>query len=73
METQEQPRVALPVEPIALLTGFGWVVVSPEQETGVTNMLFSKTSLHDYQKLCSLDCQGVEDRRADSDYVYQEF
>ena len=23
-------------------------------------MLFSKTSLHDYEKLCSLDCLGIE-------------
>ena len=36
-------------------------------------MLFSKTSLHDYEKLCSLDCLGIEERRDDSNYVYEEF
>ena len=36
-------------------------------------MLFSKTFLHDYEKLCSLDCVGTEDRRDDSNYVYEEF
>ena len=55
------------------MTKFGRVIVSPGQETGVTNMLFSKTSLHDYEKLCSLDCQDIEERRDDSNYVYEEF
>ena len=47
IKTQERPRVGVPEEPIAELTKFGWVIVSPGQETGVTNMLFSKTSSHD--------------------------
>ena len=45
---------------IAELTNFWWVIVSAQQEAEVTNMLFSKTSLHDYEKLCSLDCLGIE-------------
>ena len=65
--------MGLPGEPIAKLTNFGWVIASPGQETGVTNMLFSKTFLHDYEKLCSLDCVGTEERRDDSNYVYEEF
>ena len=73
IKTQERPRVGLPGEPIAELTKFGWVIASPGEETGVTNMLFSKTLLHDYEKLCSLDCVGTEDRRDDSNYVYEEF
>ena len=40
---------------------FGWVIVSPGQEIGVTNMLLSKTSLHDNKKLCSLDCLDIEE------------
>ena len=36
-------------------------------------MLFSKTSLHDYEKLCNLDCLGIEERRDDSNYAYEEF
>ena len=53
IKTQERPRVGVSGEPIAELTKFGWVIVSPGQETGVTNILFSKTSSHDYEKLCS--------------------
>ena len=60
-------------EPITELTKFGWVIVSTGQETGSTNMLFSKLSLHDYQKLCSLDCLGIEKWCDDSNYVYDEF
>lgn len=41
-KTQERPRVRLPREPTAKLTKFGWIIVSPEKETGVKNMLFSK-------------------------------
>ena len=55
------------------MSKLGWVIVSPGQETGVTNMLFSKTSLHDYEKRCSLDCLGIEKRRDNSNYVYEEF
>ena len=36
-------------------------------------MLFSKTSLLDYETLCSLDCLGIEERRDDSNYVYKDF
>ena len=36
-------------------------------------MLFSKTSLLDYEKLCSLDCLEIEERRDDSNYVYKDF
>ena len=36
-------------------------------------MLFSKTSLGDYEKLCSLYCLGIEKRRGDSNHVYEEF
>ena len=70
IKTQERLRVGLSGEPIAELTKFGWVIVSSGKETGVTNMLFSKTSLHDYEKLFSLDCLDIEERRDDSNYVY---
>ena len=61
IETQKWPRVGFPREPIAELTKFGLVIVSPGRETGVTNILFSKTCSHDYEKLFSLDCLGFEE------------
>ena len=42
---QDRPRVFLKGEPVAELT----------------NLLFSKTSLHDYENLCSLDCLDIEE------------
>ena len=73
IKTQERPRVDLSGELIAKLTMFGWVIVSPGQEPRIRNMLFSKSSLHDYEKLCSLDCLGIEERRDDTNYVFREF
>ena len=73
IKTQGRPILVLSGVPIAELTKFGWVVVSPGQEAGVTNILFSKTSLYDYEKLCSLDCLGIEETRDDNNYVYEEF
>ena len=54
---------------MAELNKIGWVIVSTGHETVVTNMLFPKTSLHDYEKLCSLYCLGIKERRDDSNYV----
>ena len=73
IKIEERPRVGFLGEPIAELTNFGRVIVSPGQETGVKNMLFSKISLHDCEKLCSLDCLCIEERRVGSNYVYEEF
>lgn len=58
---------------MAELAMFEWVIVSPGQKTGITNMLYQKTSLHDYEKRSSLDCLGVEGRRDNSNNVYEEF
>ena len=51
IKTQERARVGQLREPIAKLTKLGWLVISPGQETSVTKMLFSKTSVHDYENL----------------------
>ena len=61
IKTQERPRVGLEGKPVVELTKLGWVVVSPGNNSEVTNLLFSKTSLHDYENLCSLDCLGIEE------------
>ena len=44
IKTQERARVGQPREPIAELTRLVWVVISPGQGSGLTNM-FSKTSV----------------------------
>ena len=53
IKTQKRPRLGRTKEPVAELTKFGWVIVSPGQVTGVTNMLFSQTSFHDYENFAA--------------------
>ena len=43
------------------------MVVSPWNNSEVTNLLFSKTSLYDYENLCSLDCLGIQENHVKSD------
>ena len=39
-----------------------------------TNILLSKTSLHDYENLCSLDCLDIEEEdEKNNEFVYREF
>ena len=74
IKTQKRPRVGLPGEPIAEITKLGWVILSPRKENTSTNIFFTKTSLHDCEKLCSLDCFGIEEKhQKNNEFVYGEF
>ena len=73
IKTQERVRVGHPGEPIAELTKLG-VVISPGQENSVRKMLFSKTSVHDYDNLFNLDVLGVKDEHTKRDgKIYDGF
>ena len=73
IKTKERPRVGLPWEPIAELTKLGWDILLPGKENTSTNILFTKTSLHDYENLCSLDCLGIEEKHEkNNEFVYGE-
>ena len=61
IKTQERARVGQPGEPIAGLTKLGWVIIFPGQDTSITKLVFSKTSVHDYDNRCNLDVLGVKD------------
>ena len=67
IKTQERARVGQPGEPIAAMTKPGSVVISPGQETSVAKMLFSKTSVHNYENLCNLDVLGVKNEHKNTD------
>ena len=59
---------------IAELTRLGWGVIFPGEKSGLTNMMFSKTSVHDYENLCSLDVLGVSEEHVRQDsVVHDEF
>ena len=74
IKTQKRPRVGLPGEPIAEITKLGWVILSPGKENTSTNIFFTKTSLHDREKLYSLDCFGIEEKhQKNNEFVYGEF
>ena len=58
---------------ITELIKVGWYIVSPRKENHITNILFSQKSIHDYKKLCSLDCLGVSEKQdKPDDYVYEK-
>ena len=49
-------------------------MISPGQESDLTNMMFSKTSVYDYKNLYSLDVSGVKEEHVRRDeLVYDEF
>ena len=74
IKNQERARVGQAGEPITESTKLGWVVIFPGQETSVTKILFSKTSVHDYENLCNLDVLGVKDEHTNRDgKIYDEF
>ena len=59
---------------MAELTKFGWTILSPGNETDLTNMLLTQTANCDYERLCRLDVLGIEDSATgDQDVVYEEF
>ena len=73
IKIQERPRVGLTWELIAKLTKvrvdyyFSWT-----RNWSYKNFAF-RTSLHDYEKLCSLGFLVIEERCDDGNYVYGEF
>ena len=50
------------------------MVISSSQESDLTNMMFSKTSVHDDKNLCCLDVLAVREEHVMRDeVVYDEF
>eukprot|EP00795_Rhopilema_esculentum_P005574 gene5574-9577_t len=72
IKTPTKPRVGKPGEPVAELTGFGWTIMSPGYEIESNNMFFAKSALADFDRLCSLDVLGIQDK-AEKDIVIQDF
>ena len=58
IKTQERPRVGLPGEPIAELS-LGGLLFLLNKKLELQMCYFSKTYLHDYETLCSLDSLGL--------------
>ena len=75
LKTDSGPKIGKPGEPVAELTRFGWVIISPGKETlDLTNMLLTQTLHLDYEELCRLDVLGLSDKPTnDQSTVYPEF
>ena len=74
IKTQERSRVGQPGEPIAEMTRLDWVVISPGRESGLINIMFCKTSVDDYENLCSIDVVRVKEEHVRQEkVVYGEF
>ena len=57
-----KPKVGQPGEPVAEQTALGWALMSPGAESNLDNVYLTKSSIADYEKLCSLDVLGLKDR-----------
>ena len=57
---------------MAELTKLGWVVISPGQDSSLTNMMLSKTSVDDYENLFSLHLLGVREEHVRQIEVAQD-
>ena len=63
IETPTKPRVGKPGEPLAGLTLFRWMMMSPWHELEYRKFYFARSSSsEDYERLCSLDVLGIESR-----------
>ena len=69
----EQVFKGHPEDPIVEGTRFGWIIHGGE-EYGDDKCMFAKETSFDYERLCSLDVLGVEDRGQDDQLqVYEDF
>ena len=73
IKTPTKPKVGKPGEPVAELTLFGWMMMSPGHELEYRKFLFARSSSSgDYERLCSLDVLGLESR-SEQNLAHQEF
>ena len=74
IKTKTPARIGNPGKPIAELTKFGWIIMSPVPEQDLTSMYLTQTSSGDYEQLCRLDVLGLEDQpTGDQAAIYEEF
>ena len=57
---QKCPRVGKTNEPIADQTKISWAIMSPGRESDLVSLLYTRTSVSDFDCLCDLDVLGVE-------------
>ena len=74
IRTGERLRVGRRGDPVAEFTRFGWTIMSPGADSGLSPALLAVNSNADYEKLCTLDVLGLADSATgDQSAVYDEF
>ena len=75
VKTESVPKIGETGQPVAELTKFGWIIMSPGKEpVDLTNVLLTQTSHVDYEELCRLDVLGLSDTPSnDQSSVHAEF
>lgn len=74
IRTGERLRVGRRGDPVAEFTRFGWTIMSPGADSGLSPALLAVNSNADYEKLCALDVLGLADSATgDQSAVYDEF
>ena len=74
IKTRSKPLVESDGEPVAELTKFGWMIMSPGVEWDQNMMLMTTTSQSDFERLCRLDVLGLEDTsEKDPNAIYDDF
>ena len=74
IRTGERLRVGRRGDPVAEFTRFGWTIMSPGTDSGLSPALLAVNSNTDYEKLCALDVLGLADSATgDQSAVYDEF
>ena len=72
-KTNMPARIGETGEPVAELTKFGWMIMSPGQEDH-SIVYLTQTTTHDYEQLYRRDVLGIEDiSDGDQHIVYTEF
>ena len=60
VKTESVPKIGEPGQPVAELTKFSWIIMSPGKEPlDLTNILLTQTLHVDYKELCHLDVLGL--------------
>ena len=60
IHTGEQLRVGRRGDPVAEFTQFGWIIMSPGADSGLSPALLAANSYADYEKLCALDWRTLQ-------------
>ena len=74
IKTKTAQKLGQPGEPVAEKTKFGWTIISPGQDFGISNLCLARSSATDYDNLCKLDVLGLEDENYQiTEPVYDRF